>query len=295
MVPSQPWLMTQMAHPRYARITRAEERKLFAAHRAGDPKAEEKILNANARFVIRVAMKYMNRGLELEDLISEGLLGMKRAFLRFDENTGFKFISYAVWWIRQGMMSALAEQSNCITLPVNMLNEFMKVTRALNRSLVKLERLPTQEELAEEANVKPQVVEDYYQYCVSKPLNIDYKNPESEDEEFVLPDNGPLPDADQEAKRAAAYRNALFVGMKPIERDVLLRYHGLTNRGEQNLDEIGQAYGLTRERIRQIKDRALDRARSRARLLKLDARMEDAARNAMRRAGPISIGQARRA
>jgi RNA polymerase primary sigma factor len=244
-------------------ISPEEEVELARKIKEGDPIALEKMTKANLRFVVSVAKQYQNQGLTLGDLINEGNLGLIKAAQRFDETRGFKFISYAVWWIRQSILQALAEHSRIVRLPLNRVSSLNKMSRAFNQLEQRYEREPTPDELAELMEVETDEVIDTIRIS-SRQVSMDAPFSEAEDgslldvltdEEDPHPDHGLLYDSlKQEIQRA-------FATLTSREADVLSYYFGLNGRMSITLEEIGIKLGLTRERVRQIKEKAIRRLR----------------------------------
>jgi RNA polymerase primary sigma factor len=253
-------------------ITANEEVVLAQRIKQGDMMALEKLTKANLRFVVSVAKQYQNQGLSLPDLINEGNLGLIKAAQRFDETRGFKFISYAVWWIRQSILQALAEQSRIVRLPLNKIGTINKINKAFAQLEQEYEREPDAHEIASLLDMPDTEVKDSLRHTgrhvsMDAPIVTDedtnlydlYANEESE-----RPDKGlQFESLNIEIERAIAT-------LTPRERDVLKFYFGLNNAPQLTLDEIGDKFGLTRERVRQIKEKAIRRLKhgSRSRNLK---------------------------
>lgn len=252
-------------------ITVEEEVELAQRIRKGDREALEKLTRANLRFVVSVAKQYQNQGLSLPDLINEGNLGLIRAAEKFDETRGFKFISYAVWWIRQSILQALAEQSRIVRLPLNQVGALNKINKALAKFEQEYERTPTPEELAEILDLPKEKVMDTLRVS-GRHVSMDAPFVEGEDNSLVdVLENQDSPVADgklineslkKEIERALAT-------LTERERDIIRYFFGL-GCPEKTLEEIGEEFGLTRERVRQIKEKAIRRLRhtSRSKLLK---------------------------
>jgi RNA polymerase primary sigma factor len=234
--------------------------------REGDQAALERLTTANLRFVVSVAKQYQSSGLTLGDLINEGNLGLVKAAKRFDETKGFKFISYAVWWIRQSILSAIGEQSRMVRLPLNQVGDLSKIAKSASRLEQVYERQPTAEELAEDLET---TVEKVSNSLAHSGRHISYDSPFSSEEDNTLLDvlQSKEPGTDKELMdeslgiEIADSMRAL--GEK--ERDVLELFFGLKHQAPHSLEEIGEKYQLTRERVRQIKDRALGRLRENTR------------------------------
>ncbi len=253
-------------------ITSDEEVKLAQRIREGDQMALEKLTKANLRFVVSVAKQYQNNGLTLGDLINEGNVGLIKAAKRFDEKRGFKFISYAVWWIRQSIMQALAEQSRIVRLPLNRVGSLNKITKTFSELEQKFQREPSPEELAEVLEVTTEEVVDTLKIggrhvSMNAPFVQGEENGlldvlENDSEE--TPDSGLIMDSlRREVQRALST-------LTLREADVIAFYFGLNGEQAMTLEEIGEKFNLTRERVRQIKEKATRRLRhnSRSRALK---------------------------
>lgn len=253
-------------------LTADEEVDLAKRIKAGDQIALEKLTKANLRFVVSVAKQYQNQGLTLGDLINEGNLGLIKAAQRFDETRGFKFISYAVWWIRQSILQALAEQSRIVRLPLNRVGSLNKISRTFSELEQKFEREPSPEELAEVLQITAAEVMDTMKISgrhvsMDAPFVQGEENSlldvlENEDEEN--PDRGLISDSLRlEVQRALGT-------LTTREADVVSLYFGLNGEQAMTLEEIGERFSLTRERVRQIKEKAIRRLRhtSRSKSLK---------------------------
>ena len=252
-------------------ITAEEEVELAQKIKAGDEKALDKMTKANLRFVVSVAKQYQNQGLTLPDLINEGNLGLIKAAKRFDETRGFKFISYAVWWIRQSILQALAEHSRIVRLPLNRVGTISKINKAAERLEQEFERSPRADELARQLDMKPKEVNDAQRisrrhHSLDTPFSDDDKNclmDVIEDNKTEAPDKELLMDSLQEEVSAA------LDTLKEREREVIRMYFGIDREYALTLNEIGEEFGLTRERVRQIKEKAIRRLRHRSRSRKL--------------------------
>lgn len=254
-------------------ITPEEEVQLAVRIKQGDTKALEKLTKSNLRFVVSVAKQYQNQGLSLSDLINEGNLGLIKAAQRFDETRGFKFISYAVWWIRQSILQALAEQSRIVRLPLNKVGLSNRISKAYSQLEQEFEREPSTEELAELLEIGTEEVENTLGVA-SRHVSVDA--PFSEGEESNLLDVLENPNAES-TDIALEYHDSLrceidrSLSILPERQsDVIKLYFGIGVEHPMSLEDIGEKFGLTRERVRQIKDKALDRLRktNRCQLLK---------------------------
>ncbi len=253
-------------------ITADEEVQLAQRVKQGDDIALEKLVKANLRFVVSVAKQYQNQGLSLPDLINEGNLGLIKAAKRFDETRGFKFISYAVWWIRQSILQALAEQSRIIRLPLNQVGSLNKIKKATSKLEQEFERTPSSEEIAEKLEVPD------YKITAAKKIATRYISmdaPLTQDEEtkfldvFVSNDSPTTDDGLIRESLAREIQRSLSTLSKK-ERDVVNLYYGIGMAHGLTLEEIGAKFDLTRERVRQIKEKAIRRLKhnSRSKLLK---------------------------
>ena len=252
-------------------ITVEEEVELAQRIRKGDQAALEKLTKANLRFVVSVAKQYQNQGLSLPDLINEGNLGLIRAAEKFDETRGFKFISYAVWWIRQSILQALAEQSRIVRLPLNQVGSLNKINKALARFEQEHERTPSPDELALELDLPREKIVDTMRVS-GRHVSVDAPFAEGEDNNLLdVLVNGDSPNADRaliNESLSTEVDRALYT-LTERERDIVKYFFGI-GCTEMTLEEIGDKFGLTRERVRQIKEKAVRRLRtsSRSKLLK---------------------------
>ncbi len=246
-----------------ALVTPEEEASLVRRIRKDDPDALLQLTRANLRFVVSVARKYQGQGLSLADLINEGNYGLMKAAKRFDETRGFKFISYAVWWIRQAILQALAEQSRVVRLPLNRIGTISKIRKTSARLSQKHERTPTFEELAAELDIDVGKVCEGIQHA-GRSLSMDA--PMSEDEgnsllDVLTSDEGIAPDEsllDESLRIDIAHALSL---LRPREAEILRLYFGIDRERPMTLEEVGQRFDLTRERVRQIKEEALRKLR----------------------------------
>ena len=244
-------------------ISADEEVELAQQIRKGDKKALERLTRANLRFVVSVAKQYQNQGLSLPDLINEGNLGLLKAAERFDETRGFKFISYAVWWIRQSILQAISEQSHIVRLPLNQVGSVNKINREINRFEQANERRPSIEEIAEKIDL-PEDKIDEAMNINGHHISVDAPFVEGEDNSLldVMPNSdSPMADMTLVAESLKAeIRNALNL-LNERERNVIEASYGI-GCPELTLEEIGEKFGLTRERVRQIKEKAIRKLRS---------------------------------
>ncbi len=247
-------------------VTPQEEVILTQKIREGDQAALERLTTANLRFVVSVAKQYQSSGLTLGDLINEGNVGLVKAAKRFDETKGFKFISYAVWWIRQSILSAINEQSRMVRLPSNKVGDISKIAKAASQLEQQYERQPTPEELAESLETTAERISDVLGHSGR---HISYDSPFSSEEDNTLLDvlQSSEPGTDKglitESLSIEVAQSMQLLGEK--EKDVLTLFFGLGDGQAHSLEEIGDKYDLTRERVRQIKDKALARLRASSR------------------------------
>jgi RNA polymerase primary sigma factor len=254
-------------------ISADQEVELACRIKKGDHSALDKLIRANLRFVVSVSKQYQNQGLSLPDLINEGNLGLIKAAQRFDETRGFKFISYAVWWIRQSILQALAEQARIVRLPLNKIGSINKINRIFTKLEQKYEREPSVNEIAQALEIAPEEVKESLK---SSARHISMDAPLTLDDEGTLydvllskdnppPDKGLLNDSlRKEIERALStltYREA----------NVVRLYYGLNGKPPHTLEEIGEVFNLTRERVRQIKEKAIKRLKSATRCKNLKA------------------------
>ncbi|SCQ18595.1 sigma-70 family RNA polymerase sigma factor [Tannerella forsythia] len=252
-------------------ITVEEEVELAQAIRKGDRRALEKLTRANLRFVVSVAKKYQNQGLSLPDLINEGNLGLIKAAEKFDETRGFKFISYAVWWIRQSILQALAEQSRIVRLPLNQVGSLNKIGKAFSRFEQENERKPSPEELAQELDIPVDKISDTLKVS-GRHISVDAPFVEGEDNsllDVLVNDDAPNADGTLMNESLSREIDRALATLTERESDIIKMFFGIGCQ-EVTLEEIGDKFGLTRERVRQIKEKAIRRLRqgTRSRLLK---------------------------
>jgi RNA polymerase primary sigma factor len=252
-------------------ITVEEEVELAQRIRKGDRTALEKLTRANLRFVVSVAKQYQNQGLSLPDLINEGNLGLIKAAEKFDETRGFKFISYAVWWIRQSVLQALAEQSRIVRLPLNQVGSLNRINKAFSKFEQEYERTPTPEELAETLEVTKDKITDTLRIS-GRHISVDAPFVEGEDNSLLdVLVNSDSPKADKALLIESLIKEIerSLSTQTDRERDIVRSFFGIGCQ-EMTLEEIGEKFGLTRERVRQIKEKAIRRLRhtSRSKLLK---------------------------
>ena len=244
-------------------VTPEEEVELAKRIHAGDADAADRLVRANLRFVVSVAKQYQNQGLGLQDLINEGNMGLMKAAWKFDETKGFKFISYAVWWIRQSILQALAEQSRTIRLPFNQVNYLTKIARARNEFEQKNCRQATTEELAEMTGLSSdKIIESMV--VSENTVSADARFSEDEDGALldIIPDKDALPaDSRVESESIKIEIGRLLEVLPERARNILKAIYGIGCR-EMTIDEIGERYGLTRERVRQIREKSLRRLRA---------------------------------
>lgn len=253
-------------------ITPEEEVSLAQRIKTGDQAALEKLCKANLRFVVSVAKQYQNQGLSLPDLINEGNLGLIKAAKRFDETRGFKFISYAVWWIRQSILQALAEQSRIIRLPLNQVGSLSKLNKATSRLEQKFERPPSMDEIAQVMEIPEHKVKETLR-MTSRTISVDA--PLDQDEEMKFLDvfvSEDTPGTDEMLIRESLAKEIQrsLATLTEKEREIINLFYGIGVPHSFTLEEIGDMFDLTRERVRQIKEKAIRRLKhsSRSKLLK---------------------------
>ena len=253
-------------------ITAEEEVELAQRIKAGDQRALEKLTKANLRFVVSVAKQYQNQGLTLPDLINEGNLGLIKAAQRFDETRGFKFISYAVWWIRQSILQALAEQSRIVRLPLNKIDSINKINKAYASLEQAHERPPSAEEIATKLEMSEMDVKESMRNS-GRHVSMDAPLVEGEDSnlyDVLNSDDSPNPDDELMVDSLRTEIERSLATLTPREGDVIRLYFGLNGQHPLTLEEIGEKFDLTRERVRQIKEKAIRRLKhtSRSKILK---------------------------
>ena len=244
-------------------ISAEEEAELAQQIRKGDQKALERLTRANLRFVVSVAKQYQNQGMSLPDLINEGNLGLLKAAERFDETRGFKFISYAVWWIRQSILQAISEQSRIVRLPLNQVGSYNKINREISKFEQLNERRPSLEEIAEHVDLPAEKIDEAMS-ASGHHVSVDAPFAEGEDNSLLdVMVNEDIPSTDKDLvmeSLKSEIRHALTI-LTDRERKVIEDSYGI-NGQELTLEEIGVKYGLSRERVRQIKEKAIRKLRS---------------------------------
>lgn len=240
-----------------------EEVELAQRIRKGDRKALDRLTKANLRFVVSVAKQYQNQGMSLPDLINEGNLGLIKAAEKFDETRGFKFISYAVWWIRQSILQAIAEQSRIVRVPLNQVGSVNKINRMLNKFEQENERRPSSEEISEQTDI-PQEKVDEAIMVNSRHVSVDAPFVDGEDNsllDVLVNDDAPMADRQLVIESLRSEIDTVLKMLNERERNVITAFYGI-GQPEMTLDEIGNKFGLTRERVRQIKEKAIRRLRN---------------------------------
>lgn len=253
-------------------LSAEKEVELAKRIKKGDREALETLIKANLRFVVSVSKQYQNQGLSLPDLINEGNLGLIKAAERFDETRGFKFISYAVWWIRQSILQALAEQARIVRLPLNKIGSINKINKVFNKLEQEFQREPTADEIAAIMDLKSELIEDSMNFSN---VHVSMDAPMRDEEgnnlyDVMLNEDSPLPDEQliDSSLRQEIERSLATLGER--EAEILRYYFGLKGYQQHTLEEIGDEFGLTRERVRQIKEKAIKKLKNqyRNRLLK---------------------------
>lgn len=245
-------------------ISADEEITLTQQIRTGDQQALEKLASANLRFVVSVAKQYQNQGIGLSDLINEGNLGLIKAASRFDETRGFKFISYAVWWIRQSIIQAISDQSRIIRLPLNKIGVVSKIRKAQDALEQKLERRPSNFEIAEMLEITENEI-SVAESASAWHVSTDAMLPGSDDStilEIVFNPNDIKPDDALMLSSLQVEVQRFLSKLSERERDVIVLYYGIGNSKSLSLNQIGEKYDLTRERVRQIKDKAVSKLKN---------------------------------
>ena len=241
-----------------------EEVELSQRIRKGDRRALDKLVRANLRFVVSVAKQYQNQGLSLPDLINEGNVGVIKAAEKFDETRGFKFISYAVWWIRQTILQALAEQSRIVRLPLNQVSAVNKITKAMTKFEQEYERKPSADELAELVNELPEKISDSLR-ASGRHVSVDAPFIEGEENSLLdvmtNPDS-PMADKGLVSESLSTEIDRALGVLNEREKQIIERSFGINNQPEMTLEEIGETFGLTRERVRQIREKAIRKLRA---------------------------------
>ena len=243
-------------------LTVDEEVELAQQIKKGDKRALEKLTKANLRFVVSVAKQYQNQGMTLEDLINEGNVGLIKAAERFDETRGFKFISYAVWWIRQSILQAMAEQSRIVRLPQNQIGSVNRINRLLSKFEQENERRPSLEELSDFINMPEDKIDDVLKLS-GKHVSMDAPFAEGEENgllDVLVNEDAPIVDRALVVESLRTEIQSALNSLSVRERQVIEAFYGI-NQKEMSLEEIGIKYGLTRERVRQIKEKAIRRLR----------------------------------
>ena len=247
-------------------ITAEEEVELAQKIKRDNQRALEKLVNANLRFVVSVAKQYQNQGLTLPDLINEGNFGLVKAAQRFDETRGFKFISYAVWWIRQSILQALAEQSRVVRLPLNKIGSINKINKTFSYLEQAHERPPSAEEIAEELGLSVSEVKQSLKNA-GKHISMDASFAEGEDSnlyDVISASETPMPDSELVKESIREEIGRVLETLSEREADVVKLYYGIGQSSTMTLDEIGNTFDLTRERVRQIREKAIRKLRKSA-------------------------------
>ena len=252
-------------------ITVEEEVELAQRIKKGDQEALEKLTKANLRFVVSVAKQYQNQGLSLPDLINEGNLGLIKAAEKFDETRGFKFISYAVWWIRQSILQALAEQSRIVRLPLNQVGSLNKISKALSKFEQENERRPSADEIADQLGLPVDKISDTLK-VQGRHISVDAPFVDGEDNsllDVLVNDDSPMADRSLVNESLSKEIDRALDQLTPREKDIVRMFFGIGEQ-EKTLEEIGDRFNLTRERVRQIKEKAIRRLRvsAKSKLLK---------------------------
>lgn len=244
-------------------LTVDEEVELAQRIRKGDREALERLTKANLRFVVSVAKQYQNQGLSLPDLINEGNLGLIKAAEKFDETRGFKFISYAVWWIRQSILQAIAEQSRIVRVPLNQVGSVNKINRVMNKFEQENERRPSVDEIAEKTDIPFEKIEDAISVN-NRHVSVDAPFVDGEDNsllDVLVNDDAPMADRMLVIESLREEINRALTSLNDRERNIIEAFFGINQTTEMTLEEIGEKFGLTRERVRQIKEKAIRKLR----------------------------------
>ncbi len=252
-------------------VTAEEEVELARRIKSGDKVALERLVNANLRFVVSVSKQYQNQGLTLCDLINEGNLGLIKAAQRFDETRGFKFISYAVWWIRQSILQALAEQARIVRLPLNRVGVLSKISKAYSALEQQFEREPSAAELAAVLELDEDAVAETLKMS-GRHVSVDAPMKDGEDNTLLgvmESDHEPEPDKILITESLCKEIDRSLSTLSEREREIICHYFGLLGRTEMSLEEIGEKFGLTRERVRQIKEKGIRRLKFTSRSVRL--------------------------
>lgn len=255
-------------------ITAQEEVILAQKIREGDQAALERLTKTNLRFVVSVAKQYQNQGLTLGDLINEGNLGLMKAAKRFDETKGFKFISYAVWWIRQCIISAIADQSRVVRLPLNQIGSLSKIRKAYSKLEQEYERQPSPEELADCLETTVEKISDSLNNS-GRQISMDAPFVQGEENTLldVMQSNDPTTDSNLMNDSLSMEIQRSLTTLSERDREVIVLFYGLGNNSPHSLEEIGERFNLTRERVRQLKDKALQRLKRSSRSQALQSYM----------------------
>ena len=244
-------------------LSTEEEVELAQRIRKGDKEALERLTKANLRFVVSVAKQYQNQGLALPDLINEGNLGLIKAAEKFDETRGFKFISYAVWWIRQSILQAIAEQSRIVRLPLNQVGSMNKINQMLSKFEQENERRPSIDEISEQVDLPEEKIDEALQIS-GRHVSVDAPFVDGEDNsllDVLVNDDAPMADRELVKESLRAEISHALQMLNERERNIIRAFYGI-GEPELTLEEIGNKYGLTRERVRQIKEKAIRRLRN---------------------------------
>jgi RNA polymerase primary sigma factor len=258
-------------------LTREEEQALARRIKKGSQEALDQLVKANLRFVVSIAKQYANQGLSLEDLINDGNVGLIKAAHRFDEERGYKFISYAVWWIRQAMLQSLAEHSRIVRLPLNRAGTLYRIGKASRQLDQELGRSPSAEEIAKKLDISEDEVKDTM-HIANTHVSLDdpYSNDQDDNAlvDYLMDENAQMPDDETFERALSDDMERALDTLADREKQILSLYFGLGGEEPLTLEEIGQKLGLTRERIRQIKEKAISRLRHSSRAKYLQGYME---------------------